>query len=224
MGTCFNELDLRNRMPYCNPFCSKKGTITRIWLHFWSLNWLYIIFSLVRNRLTYQGICKHKELLLSAHIRELQDQLKKNYNNNSVRAILCGSDLFQNLLRCAIFSYHIKIHRLGVKNKTIPTFEFCWCAVARFDCELIATFYKTGLFSVSNLRGAVERFKGSFSTVSAIRMWQICNLSRKFMTMILFNELVIFTKKLHGPIKGKKCGIVRLLTDWVIMTDWQIDW
>lgn len=224
MGTCFNELDLRNRMPYCNPFCAKKGTITRIWLHFWSLNWLYIIFSLVRNRLTYQGICKHKELLLSAHIRELQDQLKKNYNNNSVRAILGGSDLFQNLLRCAIFSYHIKIHRLGVKNKTIPTFEFCWCAVARFDCELIATFYNTGLFSVSNLRGTVERFKGSFSTVSAIRMWQICNLSRKFMTMILFNELVIFTKKLHGPIKGKKCGIVRLLTDWVIMTDWQIDW
>lgn len=63
MGTCFNELDLRNRMPYRNPFCAKKGTITRI--------------RLVRNRLTYQEICKHKELLLSAHIRELQDQLKK---------------------------------------------------------------------------------------------------------------------------------------------------
>ena len=30
MGTCFNELDLRNRMPYRNPFCAKKGTITRI--------------------------------------------------------------------------------------------------------------------------------------------------------------------------------------------------
>ena len=63
MGTCFNELDLRNRMPCCDHFCAKKGTITRI--------------RLVRNRLTYQEICKHKELLLSAHIRELQDQLKK---------------------------------------------------------------------------------------------------------------------------------------------------